>query len=275
MPRQYVPGRSWLHQVWRHKAALLTGVLGIVSLSLAHYAGFLIKVPLQIVAVAGVPLAKGVTATFLFYVFFCAVFARVLASIFQLFVLPLLAVPDRMAGGFHFRLDWSRRRRFVRTHTQTIKWEGVFWVAAQAFLFLLLMLAIYLKHTMTWMSFGGLCIAALLVLLCGLFRAGFFLQPKPRVFIRKIRTRRARSGLAASAAISTAGAALVVMAFFMGSMRAQLLRNQESHIVMTKEFSGMATVIARFGWRPSLVSKKWRRIPIHLLRSRLYRSIRV
>jgi len=243
MRLHYVTGRGWLHQVWRHKAALLTGFLGIASLSLAHYAGFLIKVPLQIVAVAGVPLAKGVTATFLFYVFFCAIFARVLTSILQLFVLPWLAVADRMASGFHIRLNWSRRRRFVRTHTQTIKWEGSFWLATQAFLFLLLMLTIYVRLTMTEKSVAALSIAVVLVLLCGLFRAGFFLQLKPGVFIRKIKTRRTRSGLAVSAGIATAAAALVVMAFFMGSMRAQLLRDQESHIVVTKDFTGTATVI--------------------------------
>lgn len=239
-----VPGRAWLHEAWHHKTSVLGGALAIVSLSLAHYAGFLMKVPLQIVAVAGMPLAKGVTATFLFYVFFCAVFARVLTSMLQLIALPCLAATDRLGRGFRRRMDWAHQRRFVRSHSQTIKWEGYIWTVLQASLFLLLMLAIYVKFTMTWISGFGLFTSIVFVVLSGLVRSGFFLQPKPSTFIRKIKTRPARSGRAASAAFVTTTAALIVVAFFMGSMRASLLRDQEPHMIVAKEFTGMATVIA-------------------------------
>jgi hypothetical protein len=244
MPITFLPGRSWLHEAWHHKTSVLAGVLAIVSLSLAHYAGFLMKVPLQIVAVAGMPLAKGVTATFLFYVFFCAVFARVLASMLQLVVLPFLAVTDRLERGFRRRMDWPHQRRFVRSHSQTIKWEGYIWIAIQALLFLLLMLAIYVKFTITWISGVGLLTSIVLIVLSGLVRSGFFLQPIPNTFIRKIKSRPARSGHVASAAFVTTTAALIIVAFFMGSMRASLLRDQGPHMIVTKEFTGMATVIA-------------------------------
>ncbi len=216
----------------------------MLSLSLAHYAGFLMKVPLQIVAVAGLPLVTGVTATFLFYVFFCAVFARVLASIFQLFALPLLAAADRLECGLLRKMNWSHQRRFVKSHTATIKWEGYIWIILQASLFLLVMLAIYVKFTMTWLSGVGLFTSIIFVVLSGLVRAGFFLQPSPIIFIKKIKRRSARSGRAASAAFVTATAALIVTAFFMGSMRASLLRNDEPHMIITKEFIGNANVIA-------------------------------
>lgn len=237
-------GRSWLNAAWHHKASIFGGVLGLISLSLAHYAGFLMKVPLQIVAVAGLPLAKGVTATFLFYVFFCAVSARVLTSMLQLIVLPFLAVSDRLERGFRRKMDWTHQRRFVRSHSQTIKWEGYIWIAIQAFLFLLLMLGIYVKFTITWVSGIGLFMSIVLVILSGLVRAGFFLQPKPRTFSRKIKTRPARSGRAASAAFVTVTASLIVVAFFLGGMRASLLRDQAPQMTVTKEFAGMATVIA-------------------------------
>jgi hypothetical protein len=236
--------RVWLHEVWRHKTSVLGGVLAIISLSLAHYAGFLMNVPLQILAVAGMPLAKGVTATFLFYVFFCAVCARVLTSILQLVILPLIALADRLERGFRRRMDWSHRRRFVRSHSQTIKWEGVAWIFFQAFLFLLSMLAIYVKFTITWTSAAWLLLSIILVVLSGLVRCGFFLQPKPKIFYRKIKARRARSGRAASAAFVTITGALIIVAFFMGAMRAQLLRDQAPHRIVTKEFTGQAAVIA-------------------------------
>ena len=201
-----LPGRSWLHEAWHHKTPVLGGLLAIVSLSLAHYAGFLMSVPLQIVAVAGVRLANGVTATFLFYVFFCAVSARVFTSIIQLIALPFLAASDRLERGMRRKMDWSHRRRFVRTHSQTIKWEGFAWLIVQALLFLLLMLGIYVEFTMTWLSGAGLFVSIVLVMLSMLVRSGFFLQPKPRTFIRKIKARRRRYGRAASAAFVTSTA---------------------------------------------------------------------
>lgn len=239
-----VPGRSWLYEAWHYKISILGGLLAIVSLSLAHYAGFLMKVPLQIVAVAGMPLAKGVTATFLFYVFFCAVFARVLTSILQLAFLPFLAATDRLERGFRRRMDWRHQRHFVRSHSRIIKWEGYIWIFIQAVTFLLLMLAIYVKFTITWISGVGLFISITLIVLSGLVRSGFFLQPKPSTFIRKIKSRPKVSGRATSAVFVTATAALVIVAFFMGSMRASLLRDQEPQIIVTKEFTDMATVIA-------------------------------
>lgn len=239
-----IPGRNWLSEAWHHKSSLLGGALAVVSLSLAHYAGFLMKVPLQIVAVAGLSLAKGVTATFLFYVFFCAVFARVLASILQLAILPSLAVVDRLDRGFRRKMDWSHQRRFVRTHTLTIKVEGFVWIGIQAFLFLLMMLALYVDFALTWISIIGIFTSIVLATLSWFLRSGFFLQPKLRPFIRKIRTRRARKMRGVSAAFVTSTAALIIVAFFLGALRADLLRNQQPHPIVTKEFTGTAAVIA-------------------------------
>lgn len=239
-----VPARSWLAEAWRHKTSVLTAVLALVSLSLAHYAGFLVKVPLQIVAVAGAPLAKGVTATFLFYVFFCAVSARVLAAVVQLMALPFVALGDRLGRGFGWKMSWPQQRRFVRTHTATIKWEGMTWFLLQSLLFLLMMLAIYVQFEDTWLSLSLIAGAIVLVVLSGLVRAGFFLQPKPGPFVRKARQRPARKGRLTSAILVTLTGALVVVAFIMGMMRASLLRDQEPHMVVTKEFTGMAAVIA-------------------------------
>lgn len=238
------PVRTYFYEMWQHKASLLGSILAIVSLSLAHYAGFLMKVPLQIVAVAGMPLAKGVTATFLFYIFFCAVSARVFTSMLLLVVLPFLALSNRLESGFNRKIDWAHQRRFVRTHTQIIKWEGQIWIAIQSLLFLLLMLAIYVKFTITWISGAGLFTSIVLVLLSGLVRSGFFLQPSPSTFLRKIKKRPARSGRAVSAAFVTITAAFIIVAFFMGFMRASLLRNQETQMTIIKDFTGMATVIA-------------------------------
>lgn len=236
--------RDWLDQIWNYKSSIVSGLLAIVSLSLAHYAGFLMKVPLQIVAVAGIPLAKGITATFLFYLFFCAVSARVITSILQIIVLPFLAVMNRVDPGIHRKMNWGRQRRFVRSHSRTIKWEGYIWLFIQALFFLLLMLGVYVKFAVTLENGIVLFLSLVLVVLSGLLRSGFFLQPNLKTFFRKIRARPARSGRAASGIFATTTSALIIISFLLGGMRASLLREQAPHFVMTKEFSGSATIIA-------------------------------
>lgn len=244
MQLSLLQGRDWLREVWQRKTSLLAGVLAIVSLSLAHYAGFLMQVPTPILAVAGGPLASGVTATFLFYVFFCAVCARVFISVLQLIMLPALAFSDRLGWTWGRQLTWQQQRRFVRSHSRTIRYEGFAWIAMQSILFLFMMLAIYVEFTFTWVSGAVLAVSIPLVVLSGLVRSGYFLQPARRIFMRKIKARRLRFGQAVSAAFVTTTAALIVVAFAMGIMRASLLRSQTSHKVVTKHFEGTANVIA-------------------------------
>lgn len=236
--------QNWIYQIWNYKSSIIAGILAIASLSLAHYAGFLMKVPLQIVAVAGMPLAKGVTATFLFYLFFCAVFARVMVSMLQLFLLPFFFFFYRFESGIRRKMNWTHQRRFVRSHSRTIKWEGYIWLLIQALFFLLLMLGIYVKFAITLANGIALFASLLFIIFSGLVRSGFFLQPKFHTFIRKIRSRPARSGRSVSGAFVTATGALIIVSFLLGGMRANLLREEEPHFVMAKEFSGKATVIA-------------------------------
>lgn len=239
-----LPVQSWLHAVWHHKTAIVGGTLAIVSLALAHYAGFLMNVPLQLVAVVGLPLAKGVTATFLFYLFFCAVSARVIASIVQLAVLPIFALLDRFGRGFRRKMDFSQQRHFVRTHSHTIEWEGFAWILIQGLLFLLLIFGIYVKFSIDWVSASEVVVSVAFAVLSGLVRSGFFLQPKPATFKRKIKTRTARYGRAVSAAFVTTTAALIIVAYILGGLRASLLRDQEPQMIVTKEFTGKASIIA-------------------------------
>lgn len=229
---------------WNQKSAVLIGVMALLSLSMAHYAGFLMSVPLSIVAVAGPTLAGGVTATFLFYMFFCLVIARVLAAMMQLITLPVLPLIDRIAYGFALPMTWEQRRRFVRKHTETITWEGGVWALVRLILFLLCMLALYVEFTMTWVTALVLLGSVMSVVLSGLFKAGFALQLKPRTFFRKIKTRPTRMGGIASAAFVTITGASVITGFLMGGMRAELLRSQQPHMVTAKDFKGMAAIIA-------------------------------
>ena len=139
MQFSYLFNRRILSQAWNYKLSAIGGVFALASLSLAHYAGFLMVFPLPILAIAGLTLAKGVTATFLFYVFFIAICARVFTSLFVLFLLPVWTLVDRCQRVSRKLLNFSSQRRFVRSHTRTINSEGYFWLLMQALMFVLRM----------------------------------------------------------------------------------------------------------------------------------------
>lgn len=235
---------NWLNEAWNHKNSVLGGILALLSLSMAHYVGFSIHVPLQIVTVAGLPLIKNVTATFLFYVFFTAVIARISTSILLLFILPAIAASDRLGEGFKRKMSWPHQRRFVRSHTRIIKWEGYLGVGFQVVLFLALMFGLYTDSSITWTSGLGVAGILTLVILSGLVRAGFFLQPKSSIFVSKIKRSKERASLAASAALVTGVTILLIASFVLGVMRMTLLLKQTPQMTITKEFTGKATVIA-------------------------------
>lgn len=238
---------TWISHLLRHKASVIGGIFAIISLSLSHYAGFLSNVPLQIVSVAGSPLAKSVTTTFLFHMFFCAVFARVITSVLQVVILPYFILNDRIEAGMRSKMSLANLKRFIRAHKRTIKWEGVVWTGLQFIIFLLLVLGIYIKFSLNWISGVGIFVALILITVTGLVRAEFFLQPKIRVFFRKCRRRPSRAGKLTSAVFATATVTLVIVAFLLGVMRASLLRDQKEYAVITREFNGIASVIASSG----------------------------
>lgn len=126
----------------------------------------------------------------------------------------------------------------------------------QAILFFLMMLAIYVEFTFTWVSGSVLIMSIPLVILSGLVRSGYFLQPKYQIFMRKIKARRLRFGQVVSATFVTTTAALIVVAFAMGIMRASLLRSQTPHRITAKDFVGTANVIASSDGALLLYQKK-------------------
>lgn len=141
-------------------------------------------------------------------------------------------------------MNWNKQRRFVRSHIQTIRLEGYIWIGLQGFFALVLMLALYVKFKIEWIS--GLAITTSIVLftLSGFVRSGFFLQPKLSIFVRKIISRPRHYSRAASAFFVTTTSAFVIIAFIFGLMRASLLRDQDPQMTVTESFTGMANVLA-------------------------------
>ena len=227
----YLFNQRILNQAWTNKLSVIGGVFALASLSLAHYAGFLMVFPLPILAIAGLTLAKGVTATFLFYVFFTAICARVFTSLFVLLLLPVWTLADRHQGGSRKLLNFSYQHRFVRLHTRTIKSEGYIWLLMQALIFVFFMLITYVEFSITWRIGTVLCVFSILFILSGLVRSGFFLQPRMSIFINKTKHRPARSSRVAIAVFGTVTGTLIIVSFCLGFMRSTLLRNQTPQMV--------------------------------------------
>lgn len=239
-----VANHKWVLEAWRQKATLASGLLTITSLSLAHYAGFMMAVPMQILAIAGLPLAKGVTATFLFYLFLCAAISRVFTAISLAIFGPFLvaALLPRIIGKRN--PGWREKKQFVMTHRQMLRKEVIFSQLIHALLFPFLVVSLYVQRTTTLHSATLFSLAATLLLVAFLIRSEFLLQLKWKPFIRKVKTRPRVGGRTGSAAFVTLVTTLIVASFFLGKWRMELLQSQNPGETVTTSFSGAATLLA-------------------------------
>lgn len=235
-----------LNSLQSHRGRISNGILAAVSIALAHYAGFVFNLPLQILAASGRSLAPGVTATFLFYVGLCAVVARVGIGILQPILLLQLLTTDRVEHGIELS-NIRKKRKYVRSYHQLLKNEGSVWLVCQAILFTTLILWLYIDFTLTWTSGLSVLTALLLIVITGLFRSKFLLMPRWVVFKKRLKNSSSSQANVASAAFVTITSALVVTSFLMGHMRMELLVKSAPQQITNDYFSGYAKLIANSG----------------------------
>lgn len=238
-----------------HKGRVLTSLLAIASMSLAHYAGFVMELPLQIVAAAGGALVPGVTTTFLFYVALCAVLARVIIGFLQVFLLPQIIFLDRVEHGQRLH-STKKKRKYVRSYNTLLRNEGYIWLGLQAISFAICLFGLYIDFNITWKPGVAIFIALTLVALSGAFRAKFLLMLSWASFIKRVKTRSAFRLNAGSASFVTLASALVVTSFALGAMRMSTLKNANPQQLSSQYFSGYANLLASSGSATLAYEKK-------------------
>lgn len=229
-----------------HKGRLLNTFFALAAISLAHYAGFILWLPLQIMAASGGALAAGVTATFVFYVALCAVVSRVVIGMVQPFLLLYLVGAGRVEQGYSLQ-SWKKKRKFVRSYNNLMDNEGYYWLSAQVLLFVTFLPTIYLEFTLTWKSGLGLLIVLFFISLVVLLRARFLLSLSWTFFVRRFENRTASKNNMASALLVSIASALVVASFVMGSMRMASLKSAQPQQITNEYFTGYANLIASSG----------------------------
>lgn len=229
-----------------HKGRILTSLLAIASVSLAHYAGFVIGLPLQIVAAAGGAMAPGVTTTFLFYVALCVVLARVAVGVLQIFLLPQVLFTDRAEHGYKLQ-GIRKKRKYIRSYNRLQRNEGYIWFGLQALIFIACLLGLYIDFKFTWQSGVAVLLALFFIALSGAFRARFLLILNWTLFIKRIKHRNSFRLNAASAVFVTIASALVITSFFIGSMRMSMLKKANPQQITNQYFAGYAKLLASSG----------------------------
>jgi len=221
-------------------------IVSIASISLAHYAGFLSAVPLQIVAASGPDLALGVTATFLFYTSFSAILARIVAPFLITYILVMLVFIERAEHGTKLE-TLSKKKKFVRSYSSLIDNETYLATALQIGLFIIIMSATYLEPSPSWTSATLLTIASILLALPGLLKTRFLLLLNIKKYLNRIYKRPHERARAISAGLLTTITALVVSSYTMGLMRINMLTNSEPQQITNRYFKGHANLLATSG----------------------------
>jgi len=217
-----------------------------MSISLAHYAGFLSKVPLQIVAASGSDLIIGVTGTFIFYISFCAIMSRVMVGILLPFLLTILLFAGRVEQGFRLK-SISKKKKFIKHYNYMVANENIFVTLVQLVVFLPLMLKLYVDTEYS-VPFIVLAITAILfVVLSGLFRTKFLLQCSWNKFTNRMKCRPVEKDHVTSAVIFTAISSLVILSYVMGLMRMDLLKSATPQQITNPYYQGYANLLASSG----------------------------
>lgn len=237
------------------KGRIVGIIVSVVSISLAHYAGFLSIIPLQIVAASGSDLAFGVTATFLFYISLSAIMARVIVGIFLPLVLPAIVIAGRIEHGIRLK-SLSKKKKFVKSYNVLLESENLFVVASQLVIFTFILFGLYLEPKPTWSSVTLIIVVLILVILSGLFRAKFLLVFDINKYISMINKRPVEKVNAVSALFFTVVAAMVVFSYVIGLMRINTLISSQPQQITNRYFKGYANLLASSGSSALLYQKQ-------------------
>ncbi|WP_417447815.1 hypothetical protein [Idiomarina abyssalis] len=228
------------------KGRIISIVMSLISISLAHYAGFLSHAPNPIVAAAGRDLIIGVTGTFIFYISFCSVISMVIVNS----VLPYSSVfgvfASRAVSGLKLK-SMSRKKRFVKEYNSTMKKERPLSSAAQALFILILMSGLYIDFEFSLLSASVLSLATVLIVLSLLFRSKFLLVLSAKKLSKRLKSRPSEKVNMASETLFTIVSASVVAAFVLGAMRINMLINSSPQQITTPYFKGYGNLLASSG----------------------------
>jgi len=221
-------------------------VMSLISISLAHYAGFLSNAPIPVVTAAGGDLIIGVTGTFIFYISFCAVISMVIVN----FALPPISVfgvfASRAMHGLKFK-NISGKKKFIKEYNSAMEKERPFCTVAQALFLLILIPGLYLDFEFSMLSASVLALAIVLIVLSWLFRAKFLLVLNVKNFVKRVKSRPSEKINMASATLFTVVSVSVLAAFVLGAMRIDMLMNSPSQQITTPYFKGYANLLASSG----------------------------
>jgi len=229
-----------------HKWRILAIFLALVSVSIAHYAGFIMHIPTRIVAVSGATLIPGVTAIFLFYLSLSTVVSRVFFTVILPFVWLAVTILSRFSNGLVLS-TFGNKKGFVSSCKGLVANEGLLSYCFQALMSITLMFGLYTDFSFSWRDFFWGCGAFSLFLFLWLLRSGFVCQPNWSKFCLKFKKRQSVKFSVIASAFVTGGSLLVVASFFLGMMRAEQLRSAKPVNITSVNYTGVANVLASTG----------------------------
>lgn len=237
-----------------HKLKVLTSILTLTSICFAHYAGFILYLPTQIVAAASSSLATGITLTFLSYVMICAVFARVIVGFFQTFLPPITLLITRFENGVNLKA-MKRKIKYVESYDGVLKMDSIVWLFFQMMTFIFLLLVLYVDVNYSNRGLGLFLLVSLFMILSWALRSKLLLVGNINGFIRRIKRRQKFKANAISASLLTFATTLILVSFLMGKMRVNMLKEASPQQITNSYFIGYANLLASSGTASLLLER--------------------
>lgn len=232
-----------LHNFWRTKKGWISATLTLTSMSMAHYIGFVLELPKELIAAAGHSLILDVTGPFILYLLLSIGFSRVLTG-FLYFLAPLaLVIGDRLQAGGK-KLTWPEGRKFIRSHNGSMFAEPYALSLIQLIFAIALLFTLYIGFRLSLNTGIALFAYAFIVFLAILLRAGIFNRLRIFHSLRLLPKRRIYREKFLLAFFVAAASALVILSFSVGYERMRLLMSTPDRQIATRHYSGYAKFLA-------------------------------
>ena len=238
--------KNMINNIYYTKEKTITFLLSLISITFAHYAGFLSSIPLPIVAAAGADLALGVTATFTFYISLCAILSKIISYIIMTLVSPVVIALYRAECGFKL-LKFNQKRKYIENYKRYLKNENWISIVLQLIVFIIAIKAIYFEFEFTIKSISISIIGFIFIIISGLLKANFFLSSNLKSYKKRIRIREKEKINAIHSFLLTSILTLLLISYISGVMREEMLANAAQQQITNKYFCGYASLIASSG----------------------------
>lgn len=234
---------------------IISGLITFFSISFAHYAGFFMQVPVELVSVFRTAFLIPTTTSFIFYSTLSSVISLIVLFILYSCVFCVLLLVNRITL-FFINKNLKNILWFVRVYNRAVDGESFITFCFRILAFIMFMFMVYMNASLTTKGWFFLIALIFVIFLSILIRTKYLLVFNHKMFLYKVSNYPRFRVRFFSVSLFCLASLLIICSFFIGVMRMNYLLDQKSVLVNRGCFVGSGKILANDGDRLLLAETK-------------------